>query len=84
MYILYYIGLHNCVELKSGNNATSAASILIVIVTRVKRSELDYYHNSTQISGVNLLSPVQLITKVELNSQRLIPLALVRFKDNVG
>ena len=29
--------------------------------------ELDYCHNSTQSSVVNLLSPVQLISKVELN-----------------
>ena len=31
-----------------------------------EQSELDYCHGSTQSSGVNLLSPVKLISYVEL------------------
>ena len=48
---MYIIGLRHCAEFNYENNATSEA-------------KLDYCHNSTQSSGVNLLSPLQLIIKV--------------------
>ena len=50
-----YIGLCHCVELNYENNARSTTRFIIIISV--------IYHNSTQSSGVNILSSVQLIRK---------------------
>ena len=71
--LVYAVGLNY------GNNATTASSLIIVIMTRAKRvynfsSKASLITamiiNATQSSGVNLLSPIQEttdISKVQLN-----------------
>ena len=58
------IGLRHCAELNYGNycnyELSEDSGVIISIISRA--NDLNYCQNYTQSSGVNLLSPIQLIS----------------------